>query len=228
MDKKAVVVAGASGLVGKEVIKLLAARPDLQVTALVRKRSFHALPSHLKEFVFDFSNREAYAAIGTNEIPCHAIICCLGTTMRLAKSKAQFRQVEQDFPLTLAARALAISASFGFVSSAGAGRPVGFYLKTKAETEAGIAALGIPHVLVRPSLLLGARHEYRPGERLATLVLPPVAHLLESLTFGKAAFIGRLKPIRAAKVAEVLVKYTVDAPSKAGLIVEGYDFFKAH
>jgi uncharacterized protein YbjT (DUF2867 family) len=58
--------------------------------------------------------------------------------------------------------------SFGLVSAVGAsaGSRV-FYNRVKGETEDDITALGFASLtVVRPSLLLGARTEFRFGERL--------------------------------------------------------------
>lgn len=219
-----VVVAGATGLIGAEVLKQLVSRRDVKVFALVRKAGAKALPTGVAEIPFEFGSA-GYKRLGT-EIPCDSLLCCVGSTMKQAGSKAAFQKIERDIPLALAARLQALGGStvFGFVSSAGAGKPVGFYLKNKAEVETGLGVAGISRVIVRPSLLLGERAEFRFGEKLAVVAMPPVMNVVSALTLGKFAAVGRLLPIKAERVARTLIKYSVDEPVRGEKIVEGYDF----
>src|SRR5690554_3012760 len=121
-----VVVAGSTGLIGKQLIAQLAARDDVQVTALVRKAGRTLQAPNVKERVFDF--KADYAGIGTSMIPCDVLLCAIGTTMSQAGSKAAFLAVDRDIPLALVARLRDLGgAVFGLVSSTGAGRPRGFY-----------------------------------------------------------------------------------------------------
>lgn len=214
-----VVVAGSTGLIGTEVVKQLGARADVRVTALVRKPSGRALAANVTEQVFDFA--------GNAPLPCDALLCCVGTTMKQAGSEAAFQKVERDIPLNLLSRLKAAGGGvYGLVSSAGAGKPFGFYLKNKAEVEAAVRASGVRHVIVRPSLLLGARAEFRPGERLAVLTVPPLMSAVSALTLRKLPAVGRMLPIQAAQVARTLIARAVDAPPKdGGVTLEGYELF---
>jgi uncharacterized protein YbjT (DUF2867 family) len=65
--------------------------------------------------------------------------------------------------------------------------------------ERDVAALGFPggHI-VRPSLLLGARSESRPGEHFAQVLSP----LLSPLMVGPLA---RYRPVRGEDVARALL-----------------------
>jgi uncharacterized protein YbjT (DUF2867 family) len=221
-----VLLAGSTGLIGRAVLGQLAGRADVQVTALVRRPSGRALAANVAERVFTFAPPGDYRLIGTAELPCDVLLCCVGSTMRQAGSQEAFRQVERDVPLALAARLAASGpeAVFGFVSSIGAERPTGFYLKNKAETEAGIVALGVRHVIVRPSLLLGERQELRPGERLATWVMPPLFTALGALGLTRVAAVAKYRPIPATRVAATLIAYCVDQPARASRVVEGREF----
>ncbi|MBK9637203.1 MAG: hypothetical protein IPO63_05090 [Bacteroidetes bacterium] len=99
------------------------------------------------------------------------LFCCIGTTIKKAGSQEAFRKVDYQIPLDLAALAeKARINKFIVISSLGAD-PLSnnFYLKTKGEMERDpIKGYSFQNsAFVRPSLLLGPRHEFRFGERFA-------------------------------------------------------------
>ena len=123
-----------------------------------------------------------------------AVVCALGTTIKVAGSQEAFRRVDYDYPLALARLGLAAGAKqFVLVSALGANAksPV-FYNRVKGELEDAVRSLGYASVaIVRPSLLLGARREFRLGEEIAK-------------RFGFLAP-GKYRPVEARAVANALV-----------------------
>lgn len=222
--RRQVIVAGASGLVGQELMRQLHERTDLDFTALVRRPgSASHLSSRVKEVVFDYEDEASYARIGT-ELPCDLLLCALGTTLKTAGSPEAFRRVDLEFPRRLIARAAELPGPplFGLVSSLGADRPRGLYLSTKAELEGILRASGLPHVIVRPSLLLGERAEFRFGEWLATVLLARPYLALAKFFAPRSEALWRAAPIEGAQVARTLLEACLDQPRKAeGRILEG-------
>lgn len=172
-----VVVAGSTGLVGRATIDALLATPEVKaVTALVR-REWRDAPAHpkLAVAVLDFDRPEASASLLRGE----ALVCALGTTMKLAGSEAAFRRVDHDYPVVLGEVARAAGTHHYLLVSAVGADPASrvFYNRVKGETEADIRKLGFPCLTIaRPSLLLGARSEFRFGEvlgRIAGILAPP-------------------------------------------------------
>ena len=186
------VVAGATGLVGQELLRQLGADPAWrEVRALVRR----PLPSELARppivtVQVDYGRLEPppdWAAVDQ-------VFCALGTTMRQAGSTAAFREVDFEYPLALARAALGRGVRhFLLVSTVGAApKSRLFYNRVKGEIEAAVTRLGFRSVTIaRPALLLGKRGEPRPGEQLGRIlgVLAP----------------PRWKPVPAARVARALV-----------------------
>lgn len=169
---RSVLVAGASGLVGRQVLAHLARdqRFSRYVVLTRRPLTLHSDP-RLELHVVDFRTVDRFAA----GFPVDAVICALGTTIRKAGSKEAFRQVDLEYPLRLAELAAANrSDRFLLVSSLGANpRSRVFYSRIKGEVEAAIAETGVHgFTILRPSLLLGPRTEFRPGEAVAKLFLP--------------------------------------------------------
>jgi uncharacterized protein YbjT (DUF2867 family) len=188
-----VVVAGSTGLVGRAMIDALLATSAVEaVTALVR-REWRDAPAHPKLSVasFDFDRPESGASLLRGD----ALVCALGTTMKQAGSEAAFRRVDHDYPVALGEVAHAAGTHHYLLVSAVGADPASrvFYNRVKGETEADIRKLNFPCItLARPSLLLGARAEFRLGEvlgRVAGILAPP-----------------RWRPVHATQVAASLVE----------------------
>ena len=222
-----IIVAGGTGLVGGQLLRQLARRSDLTTTALVRKLGVlkdEGIPA-VREHLFTYDASGAYEVIGTGSLPCDVLLIALGTTMRKAGSKAAFRAVDLDYPVRLATSAAVNNPSviIGVVSSIGADRPTGFYLRTKHEMEQALRGLGVPCVIARPSLLLGDRSEQRLGEQLGGKILPSLFAATERL--GLSSALRRYRPISATQVATALIGETI-AKKPAGLVeIEGERFY---
>jgi uncharacterized protein YbjT (DUF2867 family) len=190
------VLAGATGLVGTHLLRLLLAAPELtQVYALAR-RPLPPAP-RLTVCAADFDRLE-HALSGVPSPAQIDVYCALGTTLKRADSAAAFRAVDHDAVFALgrwarahAARHLPVVSALG----ADAASRV-FYNRVKGETEQALRALGLRTlVLARPSLLDGERAEQRPGERAALLLARPFGRLLSA----------SVRPIAAADVAAALL-----------------------
>ena len=189
-----IVLAGASGLVGAQVAQALGARSF----AVIARRHNPALGQDVTQFV---GAPEDWPALVAQAQPS-VLISTLGTTIRVAGSQAGFAAVDHDLLLALAAATRAAGARQCLaVSSVGADRHSrNFYLRTKGEAEAGLAALGFERLdLLRPGLLLGARTgARRPGEAIA-MALAPLTNALTPARFD------RYRAIHASDVAHALV-----------------------
>jgi uncharacterized protein YbjT (DUF2867 family) len=184
-------IAGATGLVGRECLALALADAAFdRVVVLARKPREGPATPKLDWRVADFARLEPQRSA----FAVDAIICALGTTIKVAGSQERFREVDHDYPVALARLGVAGGAThFLLVSALGA--DVGsriFFNRVKGETERDILALEYPDVtIVRPSLLLGERAEPRLGERIGQV-----------LGLGVP---GKYRPIQARVVARALV-----------------------
>ena len=198
------IVAGATGLVGRELVRQLAGDPAWgEVRALARRE----LPADLTGLRLA-PIRVDYARLHPPPSWAEAdhVFCALGTTMRQAGSREAFRRVDHDYVIALARAVLARGARhFLLVSAVGAasGSPF-FYNRVKGDVEAAVSALGFRSVTIaRPSLLLGGRAEFRLGEQVGKvlgLFTPP-----------------RWRPVPAERVAAALVRAARE--DRAGLRV---------
>jgi len=207
---KTAVIAGATGLVGEECLRLLLNRYP-SVVSLVRKPTGRQHP-RLVERRIDFER------IDTIEIPQGAhVYSALGTTIKKAGSEAAFRRVDFDYPKMLAVRAAAAGAArFMLVSSVGADKGSGnFYLRVKGELEAVIAQMPLEAAFFfRPSFLIGDREEKRPGEAVGIGVA-------RALSFGLIGPLRKYRAIPAGTVAEAMV--SAANSEESGVRIYHYD-----
>lgn len=197
---KRIVIAGGTGLIGKQLVNQLAGMRDIDTHMLLRPLSGQPIVGVAQHV----AKPEDWPMI-IRELRPDVAICCLGTTMKTAGSKEGFRAVDHDLVLSFATAARAAGAQqFIAVSSVGAAASSSnFYLKTKGEAEDTVGAIDFERVdFLRPGLLTGGeRPESRPGESLAMLFSP----LTDLLLWGP------LSPYRStpsAKVAQAIVNLT--------------------
>jgi uncharacterized protein YbjT (DUF2867 family) len=195
-------VAGATGLVGGELVRQLAAHGGYaRVTALVRRPA--DLPDTVVPLTADFERLEDVA----DQLAAGHVFCALGTTIRTAGSRAAFRRVDHDYVVSLARLARAHGARhFLLVSSVGADpRSRVFYSRVKGEVESAVQTLGYPSLtIVRPSLLLGPRSEFRLGEAL----VKPLGPL----------FPRRYRPVHARAVAATMIRAALEDRSGVRIV----------
>jgi uncharacterized protein YbjT (DUF2867 family) len=169
-SRRIVIVAGATGLVGREILQgLLADESVAQVHALGR-RAPQATHDKLTFHAVDFRSLPALPA-------AHEVYLALGTTIKVAGSQDAFRAVDFDANLAVAQAALAGGARrAGLVSAMGAdAKSALFYNRVKGELEDALTALPFDGlVIARPSFLAGDRaslgQAVRGGEKLALRV----------------------------------------------------------
>jgi uncharacterized protein YbjT (DUF2867 family) len=200
------VVAGATGLIGRELVGRLLREPCYRRIAALARSPLPIADERLDviEAAFD---RLPQVLRKVECADAHIdVFCCLGTTIGAAGTRPAFRRVDHDYVLALGRWALAAGAHRMVVVSALGADPGSrvFYSRVKGETERDLAALGLRSlVMMRPSLLAGERVEFRLGERLALFVTRPLRKLVPA----------RVRPVAAADVAQAMVDAALaDAP----------------
>lgn len=184
---------GATGVVGTQVLAQALADPRIsQVVTLTRKPQ--PGQTKLENHVVDFSSLPANAPWWQVD----AVICTLGSTIKAAGSQAAFAAVDRDIPLQVASLTRRAGATrFALNSSLGAKLDGNFYLRTKAEAEAGIRALAFPgYTIVRPSLIDAVRTESRPGELIGVYIARALRWLIPQ----------RYRAVRPENIAQALLE----------------------
>ena len=163
-------VAGATGLVGREILAALLADKSVKTVHSVGRRKIDLKHPKLVQHVVDFANLKDLP-------PVDDVLIALGTTIKVAGSQAAFRAVDFEAVVALARAARVRGAiHLGVVSAMGASAksPI-FYNQVKGEMEEAVSALGYASVsIAQPSMLAGDRasldQPLRSGERLALSV----------------------------------------------------------
>jgi uncharacterized protein YbjT (DUF2867 family) len=210
MAQRTAIVAGATGLVGREILRGLLADPELEQVHALSRRSPPFEDPKLTVHLVDFANLPAMP-------PADELYLALGTTIRDAGSPAAFRALDYDANLAVAKAALAAGVKrVGLVSAMGANAMSRvFYSRVKGELEEALSALPFAGVVIaRPSLLVGDREELgqkrRPGEAYG-LALDRIAGFLIPSNY---------KPISASDVAHALLA-NVPAAEGARVLLSG-------
>ncbi|MEG0006540.1 MAG: NAD(P)H-binding protein [Aeromonas sp.] len=197
-----VLIAGATGLIGRELVRQLGAAHEL--TLLCRTPGEPAPNRHWLPVDFDrLENTELPA-------PVDLAFCCLGTTRKDAGSDAAFRRVDHDYVLAFAAlarrhacRRLIVVSSLGANPSSPA-----LYPRTKGEMEQALLAQEWQRLaIVRPAMLLGDRQPPRASEQFFQAIYPLVKPLLR----------GRFRRWRAIEAHQVAHAMAVLAEQQSGV-----------
>ena len=174
------IIAGSTGLIGSNILRFLSEN-NHNTIALLRS-PIKQLPSNTEELIIDFDS-----LLNEGSLPsCDHVFICLGTTIKIAKSKDNFKKVDLDYSLAVARKALDSGAKkLTLISSVGAdSKSKNFYLRTKGELEDAILDLGFESVnIFRPSFLIG-----KGGRRRATSekIFMKAAKIIDIFCIGSA------------------------------------------
>jgi uncharacterized protein YbjT (DUF2867 family) len=195
---KTAIILGASGLVGNEVLIQLIADADFEKIKLFVRTPLSINHPKLEQHIVNFDDEESFKHLIAGDV----LFCCLGTTIKTAGSQEAFKKIDHHYPLVFAkiAKQNGVKKHL-IISSLGANKnATNFYLRTKGEIEFDLSNLNFESlIIVRPSMLLGNRKEFRLGESIGKLVMKAISFL----------FIGKLKrykAIEARDVAKAMIK----------------------
>ena len=178
-------MAGASGLVGREILQRLSADKRCKTVHCVGRRPLPADQlkglTKVRQHMVDFARPDSFPALaGVDEV-----YIALGTTIAQAGSQAAFRFVDFDAVMAVAQAGIRYGATkLGVVSAMGADSSSRiFYNRVKGDMEQAVQQLGYTSVvIVRPSFLAGARETTgqaaRRGEKLALAGMRLLAPLI--------------------------------------------------
>jgi uncharacterized protein YbjT (DUF2867 family) len=195
IHKKAL-IAGSTGLVGNEILQFLLSDPRYIEIHVPGRRAPEVSDPRVIFHPTDFSQLDDLPQKGINEV-----YCALGTTIKKAGSKEQFRLIDFDAVVNLARWAAAAEVNhFVVVSSIGAHPKSGtFYLRTKGQMEQVLKTCRLKNLtIVRPSLLLGNREEFRLGEKISARLMKPLGFLMQGP-------LKKYRPIEATQVAKAMI-----------------------
>ena len=195
---KSVIVIGATGLVGRELLKQLNQLEVCEkITAVVRHEDAQLRTlEKVQQFRLD-----DFLLLKDEDVNGYShAFSCLGTTLKKAGSKEKFYNIDYEINAHFADLFESTSTHYLLISAMGANADSKFfYNKVKGKLENHIQDLKLEHVsIVRPSLLLGDRSEQRTLEDMTQKLYQKLSHFVPN-TF-------KYKPVTAAQVARTMLK----------------------
>ena len=187
-------IAGSTGFIGTLLTDLLNDDSSFDRIDVLSRRSLN-LPEKFNMLVSDDVGNQQFEQLDV-------AFCALGTTIRTAGSQEAFYRVDHDLVIDFAKNAKAAGAKiFVLVSSVGATpKTSNFYLRVKGETERDLEAIGFHSLIIlRPSMLMGERKEFRFGEMVGKGVMT----IFNPLMKGPMA---KYRGIQGSTVAKVMLR----------------------
>jgi uncharacterized protein YbjT (DUF2867 family) len=198
MSSRVALIVGSTGLIGNQLLDLLLREPSYFKVIALSRRSLDISNPKLENVIIQTGEWEKLS-----ELVADDVFCCLGTTIKQAKTKEAFRKVDYEYPLEVAKHLRKNGASqFLLVSSLGANAKSRiFYNQVKGEAEDAISQVGFQsYHIFRPSLLLGNRSEQRSGEDAAKIFYKLFGFIIPK----------KLKAIDSFKVAKAMLTLALD------------------
>jgi uncharacterized protein YbjT (DUF2867 family) len=187
---------GATGLIGGYLLEELLNDPYFDTVRILIRRPIDINHPKLEKKIVDFNDSDSLlVAISNGDV----LFCAIGSTMKKVKGdKEAYRKIDFDIPVKLSRFCKMTGCEkFILVSSAGANSKSGnFYQRLKGETDEAVKSVGLQTIhIMRPSLLLGERKEFRLGENIGKAVMTALSFLIPE----------KYKAIQGKDVAKVMI-----------------------
>lgn len=187
---------GATGLIGSYLLEELLNDPYFDTVRILIRRPIAITHPKLEKKIVDFNDNDSLLVALSN---IDVLFCAIGSTMKKVKGdKEAYRKIDFDIPVKLARFCKMTGCEkFVLVSSAGANsKSSNFYQRLKGETEEAVKSVGLQTIhIMRPSLLLGERKEFRLGENIGKALMTSLSFLIPE----------KYKAIQGKDVAKVMV-----------------------
>ena len=202
MEKTAVII-GATGAVGKEILKEILADNFYNKVCILGRESIGKLgdEERLTKIIVDFENLN----FDTSILEDADVFASLGTTIKIAGSKENQRKIDVDYTVNFAKLCEGKVRSFNVVSAIGANsKSKNFYnsLKGELEDKLKVMNLGVLSIF-QPSLLISKRDDKRFLEELFMKVSPIFKLVLK----GKAK---KYSPIEVSVLGREIVRFATE------------------
>ena len=175
--KRNALIMGATGATGRSLIDQLKERNEYDFIYVIHYKST-GFEDGVKvlEHILDFED-----ILDLRLDLIDDVFCCIGTTLKKAGSKEQFKKVDKDYVLALGKWAKIQNVnSFHVISAMGSDvNSSFFYNQIKGQMEESLIDLNLRSLYIyRPSLLLAKRSEFRLGEKIGELVFTVFSPLM--------------------------------------------------
>lgn len=214
---RSAIVVGATGLTGSSLIEQLCENDEYVSVIVIARRELQYKHPKLEVKIRNFDTLEE------KDIEfAHELYCCLGTTIKKAGAREAFEKVDFEYPLAIASLAKKQGIPHMLVITAmGANEQSRFYYnRVKGKLENALIELGLQRLsIIRPSLLVGQREEFRLGEKVGEKLLK----LANPLLIGP---LKRSRAIEASQVAKAMIVIALHGKKQSVTIYPSQDLAK--
>lgn len=207
-------VIGATGLIGKHLVKLLLESDRIEKVRIFVRSDSNIKHQKLEQHIVDFNDSKTW----TNKLKGDVLFSALGTTLKQAGSKEK----QYDIDVVLNRNFANVAKENGIenyvlVSSIGANsKSKMFYLHIKGKLDDTVSALGFKNLtILRPASLVGERSQPRLIEKISVAVL----NLITKFMFKE------YRPIHGITVAKAMINSVLD-PDLTKSVWEGTEIFE--
>ena len=205
--KNTAVIIGATGAVGKEILKEILDGDFYESIYVLGRNSISRLPedSRLTKIVIDFEN----IRFDTSILDDADVFAALGTTIKIAGSKENQRKIDVDYTVNFAKLCEGKVRSFNVVSAIGANsKSKNFYNSLKGELEDKLKEMNLVILRIfQPSLLISKREDKRFFEEIFIKISP----IFQILLKGN---VKKYSPIEASLLGKVIVRFATENKEK--------------
>ena len=205
--KNTAVIIGATGAVGKEILKEILGTEYYERIYVLGRNSISRLPEddRLTKIVIDFENMR----FDTSILDDADVFAALGTTIKIAGSKENQRKIDVDYTVNFAKLCEGKVRSFNVVSAIGANsKSKNFYNSLKGELEDKLKEMNLRTLRIfQPSLLISKREDKRFLEEIFMKVAPIFQFVLKGKT-------KKYSPIEASLLGKVIVRFATENKGK--------------
>ena len=205
--KNTAVIIGATGAVGKEILKEILGSEYYERIYVLGRNSISRLPEddRLTKVVIDFEN----IRFDTSILDDRDVFAALGTTIKIAGSKENQRKIDVDYTVNFAKLCEGKVRSFNVVSAIGAkSNSKNFYNSLKGELEDKLKEMNLGTLRIfQPSLLISKREDKRFLEEIFMKVAPIFQFVLKGKT-------KKYSPIEASLLGKKIVRFATENKGK--------------
>ena len=174
-----VVMMGATGAVGGEVVRALSGESALEKLTLLGRRELSEFDKdNIEQHCIDILNPESYQMLISGH---QCAICTLGIGEPSKASKEDFLRIDKQAVLDFATACRQAGVEhFQLLSSVGAdARSRSFYLRSKGELNDALRALNFKRLsLFQPSMIITPHNRYGVSQALTLAIWPTLSRIM--------------------------------------------------
>jgi uncharacterized protein YbjT (DUF2867 family) len=195
MSDKIAILIGATGATGSELLNQLLMDDHFSKVVVLSRRAIELTHAKLQVHLVDFDNISSWSPLVKGDV----LFSALGTTLRVAKTKANQFKVDYTYQYKVAKAACENGVyAYVLISSYGANENSAlFYPRTKGQLDAAVQKLAFKQIhIFRPGILHRQSIKLRPVEKMSIIIIN---------AFNKMGLFMKQKPMPVKVLAEKMI-----------------------